>query len=339
VTSGADFQTALPLPRRRTVAAVGSVLGSAALVTISLLLVDTRQVTDHLAALDPRWFAAFFAVYSLQVVVLGLRWSTISRQLGVPLGWRRASLEYALSMLVNNVLPTGFAGDGFRALRHSQRCPEHAFSRVLEVLALDRVSGQLALGLVVLVSAPITAAAGLVDPMLLAGVGGGLLATVWLATLVLRRAAARSSFGAKTAAFVKRAGAVMLAPRRAALHLPMSLLLTATLVLQIWISALAAGIRLDLLHLAWLGPLIILAASAPSFFGSWGVREGASALLFATAGLQSSAGVTVSLLFGSFSLVCALPGALVMLFDKPPAAHAEGNDSHAGLSPNDSLSP
>jgi uncharacterized membrane protein YbhN (UPF0104 family) len=316
VTIGADYQAALPLPRRRTVAAVGSVLGSVALVALSLLLVDTRQVTQRLATLEPRWFAAFFAVYVLQLALLGLRWSAISRQLGVPLGWKRASAEYALSVLVNNVLPSGFAGDGFRALRHSQRCPEHAFPRVLEVLALDRVSGQLALGLVVLASAPLTAAAGLVDPALLGGVAAALAASLWLGRILLRRAASGSSFGASCAGFLSRAASVLLAPRRAAVHLPLSVLLTATLMLQLWLSALAAGIQLGLSHLIWLGPLIILAASAPSFFGSWGVREGASALLFATAGLPSSAGVTVSLVFGSFSLACALPGALVMLFDR-----------------------
>jgi uncharacterized membrane protein YbhN (UPF0104 family) len=321
----ARFQTGLPLPRRRTLAAVGSVVGSVALVTLSLLLVDTRQVAEHLAALDLRWLAAFFAVYALQLVLLGLRWSAISRQLGVPLGWRRASLEYALSLLVNNVLPTGFAGDGLRALRHAQRCPEQTLPRVLEVLALDRLSGQLALGLVVLVSAPLTAAAGLLDPALLAGAAAMLASVVWLGRLLIGRVAARSRFGAACSAFLARAGSVLLAPRQAAVHLPLSVMLTATLLLQIWISALAGGIRLGFGHLIWLGPLILLAASAPSFFGSWGVREGASALLFATAGLPSSAGVTVSLLFGSFSLACALPGALVMLLDRP--AGTTGPDS------------
>jgi glycosyltransferase 2 family protein len=325
-----NLPSALTLPRRRTLAAIGSVLGSVALVTLSLLLVDTRQVSEHLAALDARWLAAFFAVYVAQLVLLGARWAAISRQLGVPLGWRRASLEYALSLLVNNVLPTGVAGDGFRALRHSQRCRELGFPRVLEVLALDRLSGQLALALVVLLSAPLTAAAGLIEPASLAKASVALGVVVLLGKLLLGRAAARSRFGKACAAFARRAGSVLLAPRRAAVHLPLSVMLTATLLLQIWISASAAGIHLSFAHLVWLGPLILLAASAPSFFGSWGVREGASAMLFATAGLPSSAGVTVSLLFGSFSLVCALPGALVLLFDRPAGASAPDNEPDSG---------
>jgi len=42
---------------------------------------------------------------------------------------------------------------------------------------------------------------------------------------------------------------------------------------------------------------ILLAASVPSFFGGWGIREGASAILFGSVGLGSSSGVAVSLVF------------------------------------------
>ncbi len=321
--SGADAEASLPAPRRRLGIAIGGVLGSVALVGLSVLLVDPRQVAARLSALDARWLAAFFAVYVFQLGVLGLRWSTISRQLGVPLGWRRASAEYALSVLVNSVLPTGFAGDGFRALRHSQRSPQHAFTRVLEALALDRVSGQLALWLVVLMSAPFSVKAGLLDPLPVALALLGLGLAAWLVTRRLERAATWPNASRALRAFVGRARSVMLDPRRALVHLPLSMLLTGTLVLQLWMSARAAGIVLDIGLVSWLGPLIILAASAPSFLGSWGVREGASALLFATAGLPSSAGVTVSLLFGSFSLACALPGVLVLLFDTPYASLSE----------------
>jgi glycosyltransferase 2 family protein len=312
-------EAALLLPRRRAAIALGSVALSAALVALCVFCVDAREVGKRLAAVDPRWLVAFFLVYTLQVALLGLRWSAISRQLGVPLGWGRASAEYALSVLVNNVLPTGFAGDGWRALRHSSRSPKHGFARILEVLALDRLSGQLALLLVVLACAPFTIHAGLVE---VTAVVGALVGVSVVAGLVIhwsRRAGSGRGRGYALQVLVRRSTSVLLRPRRAAVHLPLSLLLTLSLVLQLWLSAQAAGITLDLGLLCWLGPLILLAASAPSFFGSWGVREGASALLFASVGLPSSAGVAVSLLYGSFSLVSALPGAIVMLFDAKAA--------------------
>jgi uncharacterized protein (TIRG00374 family) len=305
------------LPRRRAVVALGSVVLSAGLVMACVYCVDARQVGERLAGTDARWLLAFFSVYVLQVALLGLRWSTISRQAGVPLGWRRASAEYALSVLMNNVLPTGFAGDGWRAVRHSNRCPKHSFSQVLEVLALDRASGQVALLLVVLACAPLSVAAGLLSPVVVLAVIAGCTALVWLARRWTKRSAARWPVASRLQAFLARACAVLLEPARAIVHLPVSFLLTSSLMLQLWLAARAAGVELDFRLLCWLGPLIVLAASAPSLFGSWGIREGASALLFASAGLPSSGGVAVSLLFGSFSLVSALPGALVMLLDAP----------------------
>jgi glycosyltransferase 2 family protein len=318
--NGDPARAALRSPSRRPWLALGSVLLSAALVVLCIICVDAREAGDRLRGVEPRWLLAFFVVYLLQIGLLGLRWSRISRQLGVPLRWRRASAEYALSVLLNNVLPTGFAGDGLRAVRHSQRCPRHGFTQILEALALDRVSGQLALLLIVVASIPITLEAGLLRPSSVLLAGCGLVAVAWGLFAWTRRGSQSARAVASLHAFVRRASSVMLRPARAAVHLPLSLLLTATLVLQLWLAARAAGIGLDFGHLCWLGPLIVLAASAPSFFGSWGVREGASALLFSSAGLPSSAGVSLSLLFGCFSLISALPGAVVLWFDGPLTA-------------------
>jgi glycosyltransferase 2 family protein len=325
-------EAALLLPRRRAAVALGSVALSLALVLVCVFCVDARQVGQRLSAIDARWLLGFFVVYLLQIGLLGLRWSAISRQLGVPLGWRRASAEYALSVLMNNVLPTGFAGDGWRAVRHSSRCPKHSLSQILEVLAFDRVSGQVALIFVVLVGAPFAIQAHLLDPRVVALILVGGLSVLWFARRWVRRSAPERRMRAALRGFVARAMAVMLQPARAVVHLPLSLLLTSSLLLQLWLAARAAGIVLDFGLLFWLGPLIVLAASAPSFFGSWGVREGASALLFASAGLSSSGGVAVSLLFGTFSLVSALPGAIVMLFDGAPRA-LRGSEAVAPLGP------
>lgn len=305
----------LPPPRHKLLLAFGSVAMSAALLALCLLIVDARQVGERLARAEPRWFVAFFLVYVLQVALLGLRWSLIARELGVPLGWRRASSEYALSILLNLLLPTGFAGDGWRALRHSRRAPGQRFPRILEALALDRLSGQVALLLVVTASAPFAVRAGLVSPLGLLLALALLVAAFAIVSRWARQAARGRGLATSLGAFFRRAISVLFTPRRAGPHLFVSLLLVGTHLVQLWLAARAAGILLDGFLLCWLGPLICLAAAMPSFFGSWGIREGASALLFASAGLPSSAGVAVSLLVGTFLLVSALPGITVMFFD------------------------
>lgn len=303
------------LPRRSSTLAWTSVGFSAALMLVSVLLVDSRQVIERLEATDARFLFAFFAVYVAQILLFGLRWSTISRALRVPLGWRRASAEYSLSILVNQLLPTGFAGDGLRAIRHARRAQRHSFGRVLEACAIDRLSGQLALIFVVMASVPLTLEAGLVSPRSLA-IGLGVAAAV-AAVIGVFFAVTPTSHGrlAKLRGFMASAARVLFASRAALVHLTISAVVVASLLLQLVLAARAISIELDWQHVLWLGPLMLLASSMPSFFGGWGVREGAAALLFAGAGLQASAGVSVSLVFGAFSLICAMPGFIALLFD------------------------
>ncbi len=301
-----------------------SIAMSAGLLALCLLLVDARQVGERLAGAEPRWLIAFFGVYLLQVLLLGLRWSLISRQLGVPLSWRRGCSEYALSILINMLLPTGFAGDGWRALRHASRSPGQRLPKILETLALDRLSGQVALAVAVLATAPFALHAGLVSPRHGAIALAVLTAVLWAASRWARQTSQTDGWNAALRRFVRRAASVLLHPRRGAGHLSLSLLLVGTHLAQLWLAAHAAGIVLDVFLLCWLGPLISLSASVPSFFGSWGIREGASALLFASAGLPSSAGVAVSLLVGTFALFSALPGAIVLLTDGRATRHELG---------------
>jgi uncharacterized membrane protein YbhN (UPF0104 family) len=323
-----DAARALAQPRRRRIMALVSIAMSAGLLALCLLIVDARQVSERLKGAEPLWLLAFFGVYLLQVLLLGLRWSIISRQLGVPLDWRRGCSEYALSILINMLLPTGFAGDGWRALRHASRSPSQRLPKILETLALDRLSGQVALAMAVLASAPLAVHAGLVSPRHGVMALGVLAAVLWAALRWARPTSQTDGWSAALRRFVRRAASVLLHPRRGAGHLSLSLLLVGTHLAQLWLAARAAGIVLDVVLLCWLGPLISLSASVPSFFGSWGIREGASALLFASAGLPSSAGVAVSLLVGTFALFSALPGALVLLADGHARRHELGRAAH-----------
>lgn len=291
-----------------------SLVLSAVLVAASIGLADSRQVLDQLRTVDTRWLGVAFAISLVQLALLGLRWSIIATELGLRLRWLKATTEYALSVLANQVLPTGVAGDGLRALRHAKN-GEGRLLPAVEALALDRVSGQMALWLVVLVGAPLTLGSGIVDLGSLALgaasiVGGG--AAVWL---VLARLPRCQPALTRTRRWVQRSARVLLSPRNAVLHLPLSLVLLAFTVLQVYVAARAIGVSLPWLQLAWLGPLILLAASVPSFFGGWGIREGASALLFAAAGMPESTGVAVSMVYGTFALVSSLPGLIVVLFD------------------------
>jgi glycosyltransferase 2 family protein len=298
---------------RRRVAATGvSIALSVVLVAASIALAGSQQVFEHLKRVDTRWLGAAFVLGAVQLALLGTRWSRVARELGIPLGWLRATTEYALSLLANQVLPTGVAGDGLRGLRHAQRSDEDGWA-AFEALALDRASGQLALWLVVLMGTPLSLRAGVLSTTTL---GWAALGCVIVIGAVFRWRAMKVQTSRLRPALARTVN--MLFSSRAVIHLPLSLLLVASGTLQLYIAARALGIVLPWLELVWVGPLVLVAASIPSFFGGWGIRESACALLFAAAGMPESAGLAVSVVYGVFALVMSLPGVVVSLFDEHP---------------------
>ncbi len=309
--SGPNHRGPRPASRRRALVGWGSVGLSVALVVACVGLVDARQVLAQLASLDARWLAVAFLLGLAQLGLLGLRWSRVARELGLELGWLEATWEYSLSVLGNQVLPTGVAGDGLRGVRHS-RASQAPAGLVFEALALDRISGQLALWLVVLLTLPLTLTAGLIEPQSLAiaaAAGGATLCSVWALGTWSKR---RGRLAGRLFERLARSSQLLLDPRRASVHLPSSLLLVALTLLQLYVAGRSIGVSLPMGQLGWLGPLILVASSVPSFFGGWGIRESASAMLFASAGLASSTGVAVSIVYGTFSLVISIPAVGVL---------------------------
>jgi phosphatidylglycerophosphate synthase/uncharacterized membrane protein YbhN (UPF0104 family) len=299
----------------------GALALSAGFVAASVGLAGSRQVFALLRDVDTRWLGAAFAVAFVQLGLLGLRWSRIARELGIELGWLQATTEYALSLLGNQVLPSGFAGDGLRGVRQA-RTSEHGYWATFEALALDRTSGQLGLWLIVLVTAPLSVRAGILSGEELGVIAlctAGACGLLWWVTF---RLAALDRLMHRVRPALQRASSLLFS-RRAAAHLPLSLALVIASTLQLFIAARALGIMLPWLELMWLGPLVLVAASVPSFFGGWGIREGASAVLFAAAGMPDSAGVAVSVVYGAFALVTSLPAVVVLLVDTS-AARASG---------------
>ncbi len=305
-----------------------SVLLSALLLGVAVVWSDPGEVARQLAGVDPSWLGPAFLVGCVQLVLLGLRWSRISRSLGVELGFARATVEYALSVAVNLVLPSGFAGDGLRAYRHSRLAPSPGALRIVEALTLDRISGQMALGLVVIAGMPFGVTRDILDVHWL---GMGLLllfGAFGLALFVAKRTPRLRRIAEALARLLARAAHVLFAPRNLLWHVPLSLLFTAASVTQLYIATRALGLSLEIAELFWAGPLILLAASLPSFFGGWGVREGASGLLFLAMKLEPSSGVAVSVVYGVFGLVVHLPGLLVLLLDPAPRATTMREESH-----------
>lgn len=308
-----------------------SLVFSAALLVAIVLLVDARQVFAELKAVDTRWLGAAFVVHMLELAVLGARYANIARALGVSLTWLKATTEYALSTLVNQLLPTGVLGDGLRAVRQAKHNQAEGLVPAVEAVALDRLSGYLVLWLVVLATAPFGLGAQVFDLHRLGNALAGVALAVCAGALILVKTRRLERLRRGMASTFRRGARVLLVPRQAMVHVPLSLLLTGLILAQLYIAARAIGVELHFGQLLWLGPLLLLATSMPSFFAGWGIREGASALLFASVGLPSSTGVAVALVFGAFTLIASSPGAVVLLFDpgRAVSSYTRWGQAHA----------
>lgn len=281
---------------------------SVVLLVACLVAVDARSVVSRLSSIDPRWVLAAFGLHLIQLVILSFRWTIVARALGLPLEFRRALGEYALSVFVNQVLPGGIAGDGMRALRHARHSERTSVLRAVEALAIDRASGQVAFWVCALSMAPLAVTAEVLEPRELAVAIAGVGALAATFALALDRFAPETGWLGRARRSMRRVAWVLLHPRQVAAHLPLSFAFVAVTLLQLHVAALSLGEPLELSQLVWIGPLILTASSLPSFGGGWGVREGASALLFGAAGLSGSRGVAVSVVYGVFGLAVSTLG-------------------------------
>jgi hypothetical protein len=98
--------------------------------------------------------------------------------------------------------------------------------------------------------------------------------------------------------------------------LPVVVLASAVVVLghtaTFLVAARTAGVSAPLSRMLPLALLALLGMVLPSIAG-WGPREGATAWVFAAAGLGASLGAATAVVYGVMVLAASLPGALVLI--------------------------
>jgi uncharacterized membrane protein YbhN (UPF0104 family) len=283
---------------------------SLTLLVATLAWLDPERLWARFASADPGWLLIALAFTSLCYPLLALRWSFLSTRAGSPLTFGRAFREYYVSTLLNQLLPFGVAGDAWRAVRRFDAegpKPRHAG---LGALFADRVSGQLVLWAWVLAILPsLSAQLSWSGPWRLTSV----LAIGLLAAVAWRIDRVRE--------WVRNGAVLLLEPRHAAIHVPLSGALVALHVGSFWASARALGLELDVATACRIVPLVLCAGSLPAFFAGWGVREMAAAGLYHLSGMSSGDGASASVLFGLVNLVASAPG--IFLVDRPESSRQQ----------------
>lgn len=263
-------------------------------VSVAVLAsVDASAVVERLKGLGPGWLLAAAALGPLQVALGGWRWARVSRALGVPLDTRSAIAEYGLSTGLNQVLPSGVAGDAVRVWRqrgHGLRAATHA-------AVVDRALGLGSLVLVTALSLPFWGDApgtwsrvGAV--VVVASLGFGLLV---------------SPAGAATRGLLGEDG-------------PMQVFLSGALTASFLLGFGLAGQAVGLAPGDWLltaVPWLLLAMAVPLSFAGWGIREASAAMVWPWLARTPDEGVAVAAAYGVSVLIGALPGLLFWGWARP----------------------
>jgi glycosyltransferase 2 family protein len=295
-----------------------------ALLLATLSLIDRSLLLARAVELQPRYLALGIAIALPQLCLCALRWQFTAQQLGVPLGYRAALREYALSIALNLFLPLGVLGDALRVARHERRmrgerrAPDRTpLSAALHTVIVERSVGQLVVWLWALAALALwfERPSGLLALTLLAALVGSGLGLAW---------AARAPHGVsgRLSAALRRLlrdlAAAFGSPRVALIQLGLSTGILLSLVAQLYCALYAVSLSLPPRAALQIFPFMLLSMAVPFSFAGFGPREAATAALYHAAQLSHADGVAFALAYGVLSLLAALPGLLFFALSRQP---------------------
>ena len=258
---------------------------------------------------DARALLVAAGIFFLTTLCAAWRWTIVSRGLGVRLSFPSAVAAYYRAVFLNLLLPAGIAGDVHRGVTHGREVND--VGRGLRAVWWERAAGQvvqvvLAIALLLVLPSPVRSSM----PWVAAGVVVAVLAIVLLDRARRGGGASRWTRIRSTVAADVRNGVL----RRNALP---AIVLASALVFvghaaTFVVAARTTGVDAPVSRLVPLAVLALLAVVLPSIAG-WGPREGATAWVFAAAGLGADKGAATAVAYGILVLAASLPGAIVLV--------------------------
>jgi hypothetical protein len=302
---------------------------STLLVAIILSQISVAEVTASIAAASTFGLTLALLAFLLIPFLGGLRWYLALRGLGSEVRLSESIALFSSATVVGQVLP-GPTADGVRVWLAMRR--GHAAGTALQSVLLERLAMVLALLLQACLMAPHLAnrigesrMLWLSPVLLLCGLAGFILLA--FADRVPAGFANLTPWNivAAGAAEVRRLSGSRWGARLAGT----SLLGNLNFAFAAFLLARSLGIPASLLDIMAIMPAVTLASTMPISLGGWGVRETALVMLLGRIGVAAPQALALSILFGAFGIVAALPGALVWALCRRPAAptgalHAAG---------------
>jgi glycosyltransferase 2 family protein len=308
---------------RRILLSSLKILISAALLYLALRKVDFQELASRFNVASLGWIALAIATTFLQIFVGVLRWREVSAACGAPLGVAQATRFNMIGTFFNQTLPSSIGGDAVRlwlVARGGAGWRAATYS-----IFVDRAIGLIALAILIVASLPWSyqliadpngrSALLFVDFAALSGGLGflvlGRLQWPWLKRWWATHHIHACSVIANRVIFSRERG-----PKITVLSFLVHLL--AVVIAWCVVRSIAAPVLFG--QVFQLIPPVMLITMMPISIAGWGVREATMGLAFGYAGLMTSEGVNVSLLFGAVSFIVGAFGGLVWIFSAEKAA-------------------
>jgi uncharacterized membrane protein YbhN (UPF0104 family) len=269
----------------------------------------TGPFLDGVKALDARAILFAAVIFFFATLASAWRWTIVSRGLGAPLTLPAALAAYYRAVFLNLVLPAGVAGDVHRGVSHGREVND--VGRGMRAVVWERTAGQvvqvvLAIAVLLVLPSPVRSSM----PYVAAAAVVVVLGIFVVARTSVRDGRSRRTRVWNTVVSDLRGGVL---GRKA---LPAIVLASALVFVghaaTFFVAARTVGVDTPTSRLLPLALLALLAMVLPSI-GGWGPREGATAWVFAAAGLGASLGAATAVAYGVLVLAASLPGAAVLV--------------------------
>jgi uncharacterized membrane protein YbhN (UPF0104 family) len=265
-----------------------------------------------LEAIDGRGLLAAAAIFFVATVCGSWRWTVVARGLGIRLSLPTAVAAYYRAVFLNLVLPGGVAGDVHRGMSHGREVRD--IGRGFRAVVWERGTGQvvqvvLTISVLLVLPSPVRSAMPFVAVTAVV-LGVALVGLLKVGGEHSRWTRLRNGVVADLRGGVLRRGAL---PAVVLTSVVVTLGHAATFL----VAARSVGVDAPVSRLLPLALLAVLAMVLPSIAG-WGPREGATAWIFAAAGLSADRGAATAVAYGVLVLAACLPGAVVLVVGSLP---------------------
>jgi glycosyltransferase 2 family protein len=294
---------------RRRVALALRVLVSAALLAAVLLYADVGDVLAAVRDGHWGWFAVALAVMAGSIVLGSFRWWLLLEGAGIHVPARESIRPFAMSFVLNIILPTAVAGDAVRTWVVGRRSGR--FLGAAAATVVDRLTALVCLFAVGwaayavdrgAVPDSVVVAFAWVTAGLAVALALGVMAALGVRPLVHRLPERVEGMVRESWRIVRRwAGSRQLVVNVVVLGLAYQVLVVGVFVLV----GKTVGVELPFALAAVTAPIVVLATLIPVSVGGLGIREGGFVILLGQAGIDAADATLVSLLSAMTVLIAS----------------------------------